>query len=1112
MFASLTTVVLVAASAGSPLLVAEDAVSRGRFQEACDAWVEAVRGGGQAALVAWERLDRHFDYCDLSGAAERIVRGQLPWADPAWSGNARASWRAARVARLVVEKYLGEEAVAALVPRDLESREERWIATDAPFTDALALAPPASDAAFTREPGSSAGSDGVLVSRRCFAVGQPGPWLVRVTFPSAGSVWAGGKPLLTSDGTARSRDKRVQYAGLDLAGGLQCFDVLVASDNLTEDLTIRVLPAAARPGAAAACLLGDPTLCGWWELATQDRTSARLTDLLAAGRQAPAPRMLALAVLEREAEGQDVDRMALEMLISAHGDRDCYSGLELASRYLSTGDAPRADRVMDALGPACTGTAPGMLLSAQVAEAQQWTSIRDALTLEAFRRYPTVCRVALAWLERSLDLGVLPAQDAVAVHCREFREAREKFVEQAAGGPRALVAADELARRFWKSGRTERNALLRESDLSDSDPAVQALLDAAMFRDPQAVWTVADRELARQDAGSGPASTRLLERVREHAGTYAPLRAQAGKLGEWGRLLPHMTDPESIVTEYVDTGFAAGMPSVIVLDEGVLLPSGNGWGTYLETSLVHVQSADAAEQIGEVSLAPGQEFVDLAVRKEDGTWLAPLYDADGVVKETVSLPGLAPGDFVLKSTVREMAFPGGSSGCNAVSDFYFGSRQSAVYLSRLVVLDPVKRGLAYTVRGSLDTRLVKEDAWEFAAGRVEPAALEPFASDPEFGLAAVHIQSACYDWPGMRDRTADALARLCDVPLPDEAAGHSRSVEDLYAWVMETVRPDGQGVMAAPFGKILASGQGSGALAVYCAMTQSGREAELVLVNSAAARPLLLHRPGLAAFDAAVVRVREEGREVWLDPYDRAALAGGLRPVLRNRPGMVLAARYPRVLLTTPDVAGTDRWLFTIDARAEAGGAATGELVLHGWGVAAAELAGVLRDAPQARAEQVAQAILGQVVPRAEAGAHSFDVAAGKATLRVPFAVSGSGRSDGLLLFLLPPAPMAEHVRLGSRASPEFFPGLLPTETVLTVEAGDGVQLATRGNGAEVKSWLGSFAVTASVDPERVRVSKVASADPRVVEPARYGDLVTFMRDLQSHFAVAVEVKGALGE
>ena len=107
------------------------------------------------------------------------------------------------------------------------------------------------------------------------------------------------------------------------------------------------------------------------------------------------------------------------------------------------------------------------------------------------------------------------------------------------------------------------------------------------------------------------------------------------------------------------------------------------------------------------------------------------------------------------------------------------------------------------------------------------------------------------------------------------------------------------------------------------------------------------------------------------------------------------------------------------------------------------------------------------------------------------------------------PAPMGDLVRLSSRSSPVYFPGVLPMDVRLEVEARDGFTVRTTASSGRVESQFGDAEVRVERSDEKIVVRKSASARPCSVSPADYPALVRFVSDLQPSYAAPVEVDRA---
>ncbi len=1104
-----------------PSLVLEEAdvaLVAGVPQRACDAWVSLLGKGGPVGAVALLRLVETMDECDLSGHADEVLS-----LAPRAQGTARFKWRFFDAARRILSKYGRAVEAQQFTPLDLPATALTWNAVSAPVLTAFASAPPVTGAPSesspeTRSATPTFGTGGVLVSSYCFSVENSAEYQVRFSLPNPAVAYLGDDALLTAGPNASRGSTRPRFEVLEFQPGCYCLTLVEAVESAGLEPEIQFIPAAGVRVQSAGCTVSqtgwepapvapaceseDELLCAWYSL-SEGLAPPDVAGLLEQAFSSSRHLMFALSYLGSplDSSGRS-EELELELLTSylAAGD-DCYGRLGLAQRQLDLGEDRQAELTLAGAEEGCRTGLQGLLLQADLAEQRQWSALHEQLLQEAKDRFPTSCAASDRWHSLKLYQGIHLPADRFPVQCPEVTKREEDFLARTGVGPEPPGGGALSPGEFKALNTTKRLNYLRRLP-SNPDPGATALLDKMLARDPQLAWQLSDMWLARGDPLRARSYARL---AGAHRGAWGPVRAQAGKLFFWEPVAARMTDYEATIDAYLQAGFAADMPRVVVLDEAVVAPDGNGWYTLIETVVLHVVSPDAAEDVGEISLGAGEEVLELAVRKADGTWIGPEDESAVAIKETVSLPGLAPGDFVVKTTAREVPSDR-PTGCYSLAPFYFGTREDPVYLSRYVVLLTDGPPMSFKVDGSVDVDEEADGVRVFEKSLIEPVVAEPGCPDPGWGLTVVHAAAECLDWAGLRDRTADRFLKFCNASLSPEMTAVAGHPDDLFRYVVENFEEDNSGLLADPFSTIVEHGRGSLALALHCAFVAAGFDSHIVFLNGAGALPLDYRLPALNFFDTAVVYVGGKyGR--WYDPYDYMSPAGYLRPSLRGRRGVVMTPHYPRLFVRSPEDAGEDGWTVDIEGVINGRGQASGTILIEAGGLAAAELDRTFRNASDNSTRQAIQSITGQFIPRAVA--HRFRVKSGfpKLRLRIDFnlPLELSSGSDTILLFV-PPNPGESLTRLAERRTPLYFPGFLPMNATVYFKAERGYNLTASEKDEDTLTRFGRLQVRSENVDDSFELEKQCFASPAVVQPRLYPEFLRLITRLKRFSSVRLEV------
>ena len=111
-------------------------------------------------------------------------------------------------------------------------------------------------------------------------------------------------------------------------------------------------------------------------------------------------------------------------------------------------------------------------------------------------------------------------------------------------------------------------------------------------------------------------------------------------------------DGQKVIGDFEASGRHYAAPAVVVLDRTVARVFPNGAEVVLNHEIVRVQSKDAIEKWGEISVPEGTEILVLRTHKADGSTREPEELAG---KDSISAADLAIGDYVEKETIETRA-------------------------------------------------------------------------------------------------------------------------------------------------------------------------------------------------------------------------------------------------------------------------------------------------------------------------------------------------------------------------------------------------------------------------------------------------------------------------
>jgi len=534
---------------------------------------------------------------------------------------------------------------------------------------------------------------------------------------------------------------------------------------------------------------------------------------------------------------------------------------ELGRQELHAGEYEAAEA---SLREAITGAVNPVVALRLLARALSYQGRREeaveALS-EAARRLQTPCSLLSEWAQiieaprRRLKL----AEDLV--RCGKPRKAAEILLRLS----RPQEALKLLSKEESPAAqRLKAQALLALGRL----PEAKTLLAAQ--RDPESLFGAADLEAALTRRAPKEALSQLVRRF--------PTADQALDLmaafPEWAPFAGLRLKTEAAIE-----GFEAQIPlpgpAVRVLDHSILLYFRDGKRLRWVHEILAIRSREAAETFGEIGLPTGVHLVALYTRKRDGR---RLFAEESSEKESISLPDLKPGDYVVAIYLER-----GDNGYLYDSGFlsprvFFRSLEVSSQQQRLEIFSfgntaPQVQSLHGAPQGEA-LRLGARKGWRFERLREAAESPEPASPAPALWLPSLRVGSGVKlsaDLTYMRDRILSLRRRnRAFSNWAQEAAGEGplRSrLRRLKRAVQARIEEEG-GLIETPVVEAWMRGRGSRALILSAALESLNIPHRLLM-----ARPKL-HSPEapfeqLSSFPYPLL----ETSVAWIDPSpDRAPL------------------------------------------------------------------------------------------------------------------------------------------------------------------------------------------------------------------------------------------------
>ncbi|MEO6950520.1 MAG: DUF3857 domain-containing protein [Polyangia bacterium] len=455
------------------------------------------------------------------------------------------------------------------------------------------------------------------------------------------------------------------------------------------------------------------------------------------------------------------------------------------------------------------------------------------------------------------------------------------YLDEAIRELRRVVATDPISE-SPRSALAE--VLLETGRTSDAIVVLRDLVDTARRSSSFRLRLVDALLLARRNTEADDVLRAGLALAPESAELETAVRERAGDHGRPYAL--DRIDGRRAIREFEAAHVPYEGPAVFVLDRAVRRVFATGAARTITHNIVKVLTKEGIDRWGEWTLPDSAELLTLAAWKPDGSRLEPEQIAE---KESISLPGLAVGDYVeVEYVVRSgpaAAFRGGFLG----DRFYFASFDAPLDRSEYVVVTPHGQAVDVDARNApptvaLEVRDEKDgkvDVRTFGGRRYAQRVAEPSsAPGPEY-LPSVRVSSrvSATAWRDyLRDaswgtrRSDPALTTLAHKLVSGATTDRVR-LERIDRWVRRNVKQGGG--VEDPATAVLARREGNRATLVSALASAAGLSSRLVLARSQRAARVGIELEG---YDQVLVEVAG----VFDDPRTRHGRPGDLLPQLRG--------------------------------------------------------------------------------------------------------------------------------------------------------------------------------------------------------------------------------------
>lgn len=490
---------------------------------------------------------------------------------------------------------------------------------------------------------------------------------------------------------------------------------------------------------------------------------------------------------------------------------------------------------------------------------------------------PEHCEVLAAAFRRARDLDARARQAELLpklAHCPGYRT---------------------LALRFWAGrGRDDRAKPLLDALISDRPDDVDKLLRRAKLHQRQGHWALAkqdlDRILALQPA-SFPAhllladkakssedartAVALLEGLKDRYPNENYLYRYLHDLGVADPILRDRVKGERLVKDYEKEQSASSLfaedASVFVLDRDVAHVYENGSQRHLIHQIIRVQSKEAIDAYGEITIPENAELLTLRTIKKDGRMIEPEKTPG---KSSFSMRALELGDYVEQEFIMPAQWAQAQQGATDLGLFRFASPQAPFVRSELIVQAPQSLDLQIESRNNAPKpTMVDKDGvrqWSFVAKNQARVVLEPSTPSTQEFIPQVRCFAKLSSAQWLDELVATTMnARRRGPRLRDQvrtwtknAKTPAQKLRSIYKQVNLSIEPKGD--LGSDVNRTLSSAKGSRSNLLYAMLKEAKIPVRLLIARSRFA-PTIDPQKGHPQFDSYETAVLE----VWPDDAKR---------------------------------------------------------------------------------------------------------------------------------------------------------------------------------------------------------------------------------------------------
>jgi len=749
-------------------------------------------------------------------------------------------------------------------------------------------------------------------------------------------------------------------------------------------------------------------------------------------------------------------------------------------------------------------------------------------------------RIIRMWIREALGRGwVREAEDSlVKLHAAlpgsreaseveiEVLEALDRWQERqrllralAATEPHDLRLVDELAEGCLVPDAVE---IIQRLQARVSDPDVDVelirLLYTAGMLEEAAVeleglrrrWgslRVADELALAISAGDAVANEQFLAEAIDRSPSSLELLTLAWRRGKTPFFEPHRISLAEIVAR--DEGNADGVDAILLLDQAVEKVFDDGSSLYYYHGVTRALTPVGARQASRLQQLPNSHRLKIRIHKPDGSVVVPASLGNG--GGAVQLDDVESRDLVEEEYVARVAPAGASQRGHLPPYIYrFADSERAFGLSEYLLLVP--KDIELLVEGNFEG--LERTEWEvdghraikWRAESVPPVPEERFAPPTSellpwvsygFGVTWQDIGDA------MRDRLLPILStspelREWSAPLLDGSDGDP--IEALMTGVVDEVELD-RGVLdfSASAGASFSRRRGNRLGIVAAVLLDAGWKVDLVMARTRPFAGTHLVVPTFDSFFLPLLRVSNDGEEVWLDVEQERQGIGHIDPILQGSDGLLIPLNRPiepvTILDELPTFANPElEEEMMVSAEVDGTGDARLSVTLPITGPQAERVMEQIRSVPTERIPMVYQQMASNFVPSASEVTGRIDRISNGIELSLAMHAPGVCRPEGgsmvcrALVFGKPLAPVL--AALPTRQFPLIMPVpvLQRNEIVIDIPEGWTIDPPPR----RIESRWGSLIETLEREGQRLKSVVRLALPAQTVSPEEYPEFARF--------------------